>query len=130
MKANNNKKKEQLGVNSGTASAKLKKAIMFHMAKKLNEHYCFQCGLEIESIEEFTVEHKIAWLDSKNPKELFFDLNNIAFSHATCNYKAKRPRIANHPNIGTYNKGCRCSECVEIKHLYNNKWMKASREKK
>ena len=28
------------------------------------------------------------WLDSINPKESFFDINNIAFSHLSCNVGA------------------------------------------
>ena len=38
-----------------------------------------------------SIEHKIPWLDSDNPKELFFNLEkNIAFSHLSCNISAAR----------------------------------------
>ena len=113
----------------GTASAKLKKALMFHMAKRLNEHYCFQCGLEIESIEDFTIEHKIPWMNSENPTKLFFSLDNIAFSHCYCNIKAARhpTKILSledekftHGNSG-YGRGCRCQICKNWKVIENKR---------
>ena len=36
-------------------------------------------------VDEFSVEHKIPWLDSDDPIGLFFSLDNIAFSHHSCN---------------------------------------------
>ena len=71
------KKKKQLGMNPGTASNRLKKSILFSFAKKLGLNWCYQCGTEIKDIDKFTVEHKVPWLDSDNPKELFFDLENL-----------------------------------------------------
>lgn len=88
MKENNKKKKEILGEDAGTASNKLKKKIMFHLIKKLNENICFQCGKEIADEKELSIEHKIPWLDKG--KDLFYDINNIAFSHLSCNIKASR----------------------------------------
>lgn len=87
------KKQEQLGMPLGTASAKLRKSILFSLLKETGKNICFQCGRIIENEDELSIEHKIPYLDSKNPKELFFDLNNIAFSHLSCNVKAAR-----HPN--------------------------------
>ena len=40
---------EQLGMNPSTASNKLKKNLMFHLAKRLDMHWCYQCGSEIKS---------------------------------------------------------------------------------
>jgi len=84
----NNKKNEQLGMNSGTAQHRLVKDTLFRLAVELG-HVCFRCGLPLVR-ETFTVEHKKPWLDSENPKELFFDQNNVAFSHAFCNFSAAR----------------------------------------
>ena len=117
---NKDKKKEQLGVDPGTASHTLRKMVMFDMAKQLGLTKCYQCGEEIETVSEFSVEHKIPWLDSENPSELFFDLNNIAFSHLSCNIAAARnPRKGNvkHPSSEAYKQGCRCDECREIEKL-------------
>lgn len=84
------KKKEQLGVSLGTAAARLRKNIMFNLAKKAGDDFCFRCGKKIETVEEFSIEHKLPWLDSETPVELFFDLNNIAFSHLGCNVGSAR----------------------------------------
>lgn len=95
-KRNNIKKKEQLGMHLGTASARLRKLLIFNFLKELKRDYCFQCKLQIKNIEELSIEHKKNWMYSEDPIKFFFDLNNIAFSHLTCNvrsgkgYKGKR----------------------------------------
>jgi hypothetical protein len=68
-------------------------------------------GAEIESEKQLSIEHKIPWLDSENPISLFFDLENIAFSHLSCNSSAARPRETKHPSFHSYRKGCRCEGC-------------------
>jgi 5-methylcytosine-specific restriction endonuclease McrA len=85
-----NKKDLQLGMTYGKASHRLKKNILYSLAVKLEIHKCFQCGKLIETPEELSVEHKIPWLDSEDPKKLFFSLENIAFSHLICNSLASR----------------------------------------
>lgn len=84
------KKSLQLGMPVGTASAKLRKSILFSLLKEAGKNVCFQCEKTIDSEEELSVEHKVPWLDSSNPKELFFSLDNIAFSHLRCNVGAAR----------------------------------------
>ena len=74
----------------GTANGRLRKSLLFHLAKKCDMHYCYQCGGEIENLDEFSIEHKTPWLDSENPQELYFDVENIAFSHYVCNVGAAR----------------------------------------
>jgi|SRR6478736_5691467 len=109
------KKALQLGMPSGTAANRLRKSILFSLLKKLGENFCYQCGAEIENENELSIEHKTAWLNSENPKELFFDLDNIAFSHLSCNCgAAKGWREAQHPSWYSYKKGCRCKECTDI----------------
>ena len=95
MESNNKKKYEKLGMPYGTANGQLKKKLMFYMAIKLDMCKCFHCKEFIETIEEFSIEHKEPWLNSENPIEKFFDLNNIAFSHLKCNIEAgaKIPRL-------------------------------------
>jgi hypothetical protein len=82
--SNEGKKKDQLGMNPSTARNRLMKVIMHSMAVKLGIDCCFQCGEKIP-LEEFSIEHKTPWLDSDNPTELYFDIENIAFSHQPCN---------------------------------------------
>ena len=74
----NTKKTAQLGMPIGTASAKLRKSILFSILKKFSLNYCYQCSAEIAKEEELSIEHKIPYLDSENPVKLFFDLENIA----------------------------------------------------
>lgn len=86
MSVNGNKKKaEQLGMSPGTAAGRLRKNIMFHLLVKLGENRCHQCGDEIEELRQLSIEHKVPWLDSEEPVRLFFDLDNVAFSHLSCN---------------------------------------------
>lgn len=109
------KKSKQLELPFGTASSRLRKLIIFNLVKKVGENYCFQCSSEIETVDEFSIEHKIPWLDSENPKELFFSLDNIAFSHLKCNVNAHRRKPMSHPSLKAYDKaGCRCDECKAL----------------
>ena len=126
---NSNKKKNlQLKMSYGKAVHKLRKAIMFQMIQKVGLDICFQCGKRIETVDELSIEHKIPWLDSENPVELFFDLDNIAFSHLTCNIRAGRNgqylNIVPH-GINGYKRGCRCPICYvakqKEKRIYLNK---------
>lgn len=106
------KKQEQLGMPIGTAAHRLRKSLLWKYAQKCGDTTCFQCGKPIETIDEFTVEHKVPWLDSDDPVGLFFDLDNIAFSHHSCNVAAKRVRRrAVCGEMSGYRSGCRCAEC-------------------
>lgn len=119
----NKKKSDQLGLNYSTASSRLKKKILFNLLVRLKENYCFQCSSEIESVDELSIEHKIPWLD--NSVDLFWDLDNIAFSHISCNSGAARnynKGRSKHPSIKAYNsRGCRCDECKKIASKYRRK---------
>ncbi len=82
------KKQQQLGMNPSTASGRLTRDLLFKFASKAGE-VCFHCRQPLDR-ETFSVEHKLPWLDSDDPKGRFFNLDNIAFSHQACNYKAAR----------------------------------------
>lgn len=123
MKANNEKKAEQLGMPAGTASNRLRKKIIFQLLKESGKNFCFQCGAEIESEKELSIEHKKPWLDSGNPVDLFFDLDNIGFSHLSCNSGAARQTKERGHNIATYRRyGCRCDVCVAAKKEIDRKY--------
>ena len=115
-KKGNKKKSDQLGMPHGTAANKLRKSIMFALIAETEKDTCFQCGKRIEDVDNLSVEHKIPWLDSNNPVGLFFDLDNIAFSHLSCNASAARPwrkgkSWAKHGTDSKYHRGCRCDLC-------------------
>lgn len=81
----NDKKSEQLGMSYGKAGNILRKNLLFYLAQKSGMDICFQCKKPIKSVDDFSIEHKVPWLDSNNPVELFFSMENIAFSHSKCN---------------------------------------------
>lgn len=121
---NNAIKSAQLGMPIGTASARLRKALLFDMTKQLKLNRCFRCGKQIRNINTFSIEHKISWQTSQNPVKMFFDLNNIAFSHFSCNCgHGKRQTPDNiHGRHRMYSRGCRCSECKKAHAIHNRKY--------
>ena len=128
MKDYNKRKEEQLGMSYGKAAQRLRKILLYDLAKKLNFHKCYRCNNYIENIEDFSIDHKVPYLYSDNPSKLFFDLNNIAFSHIKCNCKEARkskervsnlkpiiegwvnPKVKTHGASGLRQK-CRCLIC-------------------
>lgn len=88
MKKSNIKKESQLGMGLGRASHKLLKDILFDFVSKTG-HKCHHCGQQMER-DNFSIEHKTPWLDSESPTEIFFDLENIGYSHLKCNIRAAR----------------------------------------
>lgn len=113
----NEKKKVQLGMPLGTASNRLRKGLLLKYVKLAKENYCFQCGAEITSERDFSIEHKTPYLDSENPVDLFFNFDNIAFSHLSCNVSVARRKLADHGALNTYYRGCRCNLCREANRL-------------
>ena len=84
----NQRKQEQLGMPLGTASARLRKLVMFRLAQKLGEDVCYRCKGKIETAEAFSIEHKEPWFNGD--ARLFWDLDNVAFSHLSCNVGSRR----------------------------------------
>lgn len=116
------KKKEQLGMNPSTASHRLVKDILWHLIKETNQDTCCKCG-EPMSRETYSVEHLTPWLDSEDPVGLYFNLNNISFSHLSCNSADARKTYA---VCGTYAKysghNCRCEPCKEAAVIHRAKY--------
>lgn len=130
MTANgNDNKNKALGEPYGTASAKLRKMILFSLIRRLELDVCFRCGKKIESIEDLSIEHIEAWLNSDSPREKFYDLNNIAFSHLRCNSScANRDHVRN-PILSTRivdkEDTAWCSGCqreLDKKQFHKNKY--------
>jgi hypothetical protein len=82
------KKETQLGTHRAIAERRLQRNLLFSLVVSAG-HKCFRCGRELTR-ETFSLDHKIDWLDSPDPVGLFFDLDNIAFSHLSCNKAAGR----------------------------------------
>jgi len=118
-KNGNLNKRKQLKMPYGTACGRLRKKILFHLIKTHGYDSCYQCGKKIEKEEDLSIEHKKPWLNSENPHKLFFDINNIAFSHLNCNISNTRYyKKAEHGSLARYKNGCRCKKCIENRHEY------------
>ncbi len=92
MSFGNKAKAKLLGKSFGAANGQLRKALLFEFAGLLGLRDCYQCGIEIDGIGDFSMEHKEPWGSAEDPVAAFFDLGNIAFSHIKCNVAAaKRP---------------------------------------
>ena len=74
---------QQLGMSLGTASGRLRKMLLFRQLKKHNENVCSRCNQPIDTIDELSMEHIKPW--EGRSSDLFWDLDNVAFSHRRCN---------------------------------------------
>lgn len=99
-----------LGMNPSTASNRLVKDILFDFVIKAG-HTCYRCGKALKR-ENFSIEHKDAWMQSDDPKAAFFNIDNIAYSHLKCNVSNTTRRGPTHGTEYMYRKGCRCSFCI------------------
>lgn len=132
MDKSNQNKYDLLGIPFGTAMNQLRKNIMFDMMKQLNKDICFRCGEKIETVKDFSIEHKKAWQQDRNPKESFYDLNNITFSHLKCNIGAgkkmeRQPLI--HGTLTAY-AYCKCDKYKEAGNTQKRGWRKANINRK
>ncbi len=90
----------------GTACARLKKNVFFDLVKKVSLSRCFRCGKFIETAEELSIDHKVDWMGSDI--SLFWDIENIAFSHRKCNKpRVERMRKPLGPNGERWCAGCK-----------------------
>lgn len=83
------KKQQQLKMNPSTAAGRLIRDILYQFIVESDLNNCYHCNLPM-SRETFSIEHKIPWLDSEDPVQLYFDLQNISYSHQSCNSSAAR----------------------------------------
>jgi hypothetical protein len=81
-KSKTNKKQltELLGMSPSAAERKLRKAIVYELAQQLGKNICLECGLPISDPDDLAIVHVEDWTDGPS----FFDLANVAFSHASC----------------------------------------------
>lgn len=106
------KKQQQLGMNPSTASNRLVKDTLWRLVVQAGQNVCYRCSQPMTR-ETFSIEHKEAWLDSDDPLGLYFDQENISFSHLNCNIKDSRSGRTQ-SGCGTeaqYDRGCRCDLC-------------------
>lgn len=87
--AKQKRRSDFLGVSFSTANQRLRKMILFHLLRKHDENLCFKCGKVIEKIDDLSIEHKEPWEGIS--VELFWDMENITFSHIRCNLPHRYP---------------------------------------
>jgi len=96
------------------------------LVQETNKDDCFVCGEKIDSVAELSIEHKKPWLDVD--ADLFWDLENISFSHRKCNrpHNPYRGGWTGKKHLcgtqGGYRSGCRCDKCRQWKSDDNKRW--------
>jgi hypothetical protein len=80
---------EALGMPYGTAEKKLRKQIIFELARQLGKTTCCSCGGTVSSPDDLAVVHLQDWMG--DPTQ-FWELSNVAFSHSTCAARRGGPR--------------------------------------
>ena len=87
MGNSNDKKSATLGMPHGTAANRLRKILLFDVLRRHDENFCVRCSGIIKTVDDLSIEHKKPWEGIS--ADLFWDLDNIAFSHIACN----RPHV-------------------------------------
>ena len=121
MRESDKKKAELLGMNPATAAHRLRQNLLFDFVVKSGAK-CFRCGEELTR-EDFSVEHKSSWVKSETPRESFFDLDNVAYSHLSCNCRAVHDEaFRGHPSwYQVKEHKCKCDECRNLVATTNAK---------
>ena len=65
----------------GTAEKHLRKSMLHALAQQCGKDICRWCQTKIESHSDLAVVHLQDWADDA---ALYWDLNNVAFSHVSC----------------------------------------------
>lgn len=89
----------------GTATHRLRKLVLFRQLEKYGDNVFVRCNTVIGSVDDLSIEHLKPWEGIS--AELFWDLDNVAFSHVGCN----RPHRIPGPKIFTPEGTNWCSRC-------------------
>lgn len=119
---------EILGISYSTACNQLRKNLLFDLAGRLNLLVCYRCNESILAPRELSIDHKKAWLEFES-SDLFWDLDNLAFSHLSCNSGASRRTTGFTGKVSTLRKSIVddklfCSKCEtqkDVIHFTKNK---------
>lgn len=111
---------ELLEESIGKANNKLKREIMFSLLLRLGINECYRCKQPMAAFD-FSIEHKVSWQKSYTPKETFYDLSNIDFSHFGCNSAAANRERRVHGIDGAVD-GCNCYVCRKAANKIKNKY--------
>lgn len=114
-----------LGMSIGKATRMLERSIILKLAQKCGMDNCFSCKEKILTIEDLSIEHKKPWY--KKSVELFFDLDNIAFSHRKCNRPYERMgkkivKLVEYPEGKAWCSSCQKFRDKEEFHVNKSRW--------
>lgn len=112
--------KKRFQVSVSTARSQLITNLLFNFAQQLGKDICHRCNQKIER-ESFSIEHIKPWAWEPNGYDLFMDMDNIAFSHLTCN--SGHTRFTERSRAAASSRGNRrikgdqleCSSCLKTK---------------
>jgi 5-methylcytosine-specific restriction endonuclease McrA len=85
------KNKLRLGMSHGKANHLLMRSIIFSLVVRSDRDRCYRCGHVILRPELLSIDHVEPWRHGDST-DLFWNLENIAFSHQVCNSGARGPR--------------------------------------
>src|ERR1039458_3719146 len=71
----------------GTAQNRLRQLWLYELASRCDMLTCYKCKQHIGAPNELSMEHKLPWYNVD--PDLFWDLDNLAFSHRKCNIPHK-----------------------------------------
>ena|SRR5579872_4883064 len=115
------KEEKCLGMSAGKAAHILKKSLFLKLLQQTNNDICFRCKTKIQTAAELSIDHKIDWRYDK--VDLYWNLDNIAYSHRKCNKPSRfKAPSGKRGIVTTYQFGCRCRLCKDAKNHSNNKW--------
>lgn len=77
------KETQLLGMSPVVAQVRLKKLLLFSFVQRLGLDDCYRCRQKITEVTELSIDHIKPWRNQS--ADLFWDLDNIAFSHTRCN---------------------------------------------
>ena len=118
---------KQLGMPKYTAHNILRKSILLNLLVQLEQNICYRCG-EPMTIDTISTDHKKNWINSGEESKLFFDLDNISFSHKSCNIKHREPSYQPCGTPAKYQQGCRCDNCIEACKIRSRNFYKKAIE--
>ncbi|CAM0016011.1 HNH endonuclease [Vibrio phage D239] len=87
-KAKREREKKDLGMAPSTARDRLMRKLVFSHIQSRGI-LCYHCGEELQE-DTFSIEHKVPWRGKEDAAELYFDLENVTYSHRKCNYTFTR----------------------------------------
>jgi len=114
------RKSALLGMNFGTARARLDRDLLFKLAVD-SGHVCIRCQQPLRR-EDFSLDHKKPWINSDDPKKEFFDLANVGFAHMRCNQMEGTERRRIYSSVSerrAAEKPRKAEWYQENKHWYN-----------